>query len=127
MKGAWKAFPEVPRKIRSTHYLSSSQMKREAFLAQTDTLVHGASMLPMKHKSAPKEKCPKCLSLRGPLGDTPPIRNKTLMGPCKAPEGTNTKVTLAKGHFCAYPMLSQPAFRRRFLCTKPKDNQFRKM
>ena len=26
------------------------------------------------------------------------------MGPWKAPEGTNTKVTSAKGHFCAYPM-----------------------
>ena len=25
------------------------------------------------------------------------------MGPCEAPEGTNTKVTSAKGHFCAYP------------------------
>ena len=25
------------------------------------------------------------------------------MGPGKAPEGTNTKVTSAKGHFCAYP------------------------
>ena len=25
------------------------------------------------------------------------------MGPCKAPKGTNTKVTSAEGHFCAYP------------------------
>ena len=25
------------------------------------------------------------------------------MGPCEAPKGTNTKVTSAKGHFCAYP------------------------
>ena len=46
--------------------------------------------LSMKHRSAPKEKCPRCLSLRGRLGDTPPIRNKTFTGPCKAPEGTNT-------------------------------------
>ena len=44
-----------------------------------------------------------CLSLWGPLGDTPPIRNKTLMGPCEAPKGTNTKVTSAKGPFGAYP------------------------
>ena len=29
--------------------------------------------------------------------------NKTLLGACKAPKGTNTKVTSAKGHFCAYP------------------------
>ena len=25
------------------------------------------------------------------------------LGPCKNPKGTNTKVTSAKGHFCAYP------------------------
>ena len=55
------------------------------------------------HRSAPMEKCPECLSLRGPLGDTPPIRNTTLMGPCKDPKGPNTKVSSAKGHFCAYP------------------------
>ena len=35
----------------------------------------------MKHRGAPEEKCPQCLSLWGPLGDTPPIRNKTLLGP----------------------------------------------
>ena len=56
-----------------------------------------------QHRSAPKEQCPQCLSMRGPLGDTPPTRNQTVMGPWKAPEGTNTKVTSAKGHFCAYP------------------------
>ena len=40
----------------------------------------------------------------GPLGDTPPIkRNVFFLGPCKASKGTNTKVTSAKGHFCAYP------------------------
>ena len=66
----------------------------------------------MKHRSAPKEKCPSCLSRWGPLGDTQTIRNKMFIGPCKAPEGTNTKVTSAKGHFCAYPTtdaLRQPA------------------
>ena len=38
-------------------------------------------------------------------GDTPPIRNKLFSVPCKAPEGTNTQVASAKGHFCAYPTL----------------------
>ena len=41
----------------------------------------------------------------GTPGGHPPIRifrNKTLMDPCKDPEGTNTKVTSAKGHFCAF-------------------------
>ena len=57
----------------------------------------------MKHRSAPKEKCPQCLSLWGPLGDTPPIRNRIFLGPCTAPNGTNTKVTSAKGQFCAHP------------------------
>ena len=33
----------------------------------------------------------------GPLGDTPPSRDKLFMGPCKAPKGTDTKVTSAKG------------------------------
>ena len=60
-----------------------------------------------KHRSAPRERCPQCLSLWGPWG-TPlhleigcswaPV--KPQMGPCKAPKGTNTKVTSAKGHFC---------------------------
>ena len=57
----------------------------------------------MKHSSAPKQKCPWRLSLWGPLGHTPPFRNQLFMGPCKAPKGTDTKVTSAKGHFCAYP------------------------
>ena len=48
-----------------------------------------------------KERCPSCLSLWVPLGDTSPIRNKTLMCSYKDPKGTNTKVTSAKGHFCA--------------------------
>ena len=39
------------------------------------------------------------------LGGHPPIRNKVFMGPCKASKGTNTKVTSAKGHFCAYPII----------------------
>ena len=30
------------------------------------------------------------------------------MGPCKASKGTNTKVTSAKGHFCAYPIAFLP-------------------
>ena len=34
-----------------------------------------------EHRSAPQEKCPQCLSLWGPLGDTPPISNKTFLGP----------------------------------------------
>ena len=33
------------------------------------------------------------------LEDTPPIRNKTFLGPSEAPEGTDTKVTSAKGRF----------------------------
>ena len=66
-------------------------------------LVLGRGIRSMRHRSAPKEKCPWCLSLWGPLGDTPPIRNDLFMSPYQAPEGTNTKVTSAKGRFCAYP------------------------
>ena len=40
----------------------------------------------MKHRSVPKEKCPSCLSLWVPLGDTPSNRNKTL-APVKPPGG----------------------------------------
>ena len=58
---------------------------------------------PMKHRSAPKEKRPWRLSLWGPLGETPPIRNHIFLDPPEAPEGTNTRVTSAKGHFYAYP------------------------
>ena len=47
---------------------------------------------------------PSCLSLWGPLRDTPSNRQKLCMAPCKAPKGTNTKVASAKGHFWAYPM-----------------------
>ena len=57
----------------------------------------------MKHRNAPKEKCPKCLSLWGPLGDTPPLRNRLFLGPYTAPNWTNTKVTSAKAHFYAHP------------------------
>ena len=32
----------------------------------------------------PKEKCPSCLFLWGPLGDTPPIRSELFSVPCKA-------------------------------------------
>ena len=39
----------------------------------------------MKHRSVPKEKCPQCSSLWGSLGDTPPLRNRQSLGPCKAP------------------------------------------
>ena len=38
-----------------------------------------------------------------PRGAPLQLKNKTFMGPCEAHEGTNTKVTSAKGHFCAYP------------------------
>ena len=38
-----------------------------------------------------------------PLGDIPPSRNKLFLGPCEAPNGTNTQVTSAKGHVRAYP------------------------
>ena len=31
------------------------------------------------------------------------------MGPCRVPKGTNTKVTSAKGPFCAYPIAVGPA------------------
>ena len=57
----------------------------------------------MKHRSAPKEKGPQCLPLWGPLGDTPTLREQPILVPYKAPKGTNTEVTSAKGHFCAYP------------------------
>ena len=30
------------------------------------------------------------------------LPDETFMGPCEAPEGTNTKVASARGHFCAY-------------------------
>ena len=36
-----------------------------------------------------------------PWGTPPPIRNEMLLGPYKASKGTITKVTSAKGHFCA--------------------------
>ena len=57
----------------------------------------------MKHRSALQEKCPECLSRWGALGDTPQIRNEMFAGPYKDPKGTRTKVTSAKGPFCAYP------------------------
>ena len=38
-----------------------------------------------------------------PWDTPPPNRNQWFMGPCKAPLGTNTKVTSAKGQFCAHP------------------------
>ena len=63
------------------------------------------SSMSMKRRSAPKEKCPWYFSLLGPLGDTPSIRNTMFVGPCKVPKGTNTKVTSAKGPFCAYPTI----------------------
>ena len=62
--------------------------------------------LSTKHRRAPKEKWPLCLSPWGPLGDTPPVRNKLFLGSCKAPKGTNTKATSAKGHFCDYPTVA---------------------
>ena len=54
----------------------------------------------MKHRSVPKEKCPQCLSLRGPLGDTPPVRSKRFMSPCTAPRGTNTVIVIC--YKCIY-------------------------
>ena len=48
-----------------------------------------------KHRSAPKEKWPWCLSLGGPLGDTPSIRSDIFLGPYKDPWGTNAKVASA--------------------------------
>ena len=56
------------------------------------------------------------LSLWGPLGDTPSIRNKIFLGPYKAPKGTNTKATSAKGHFCAYPTWSGACIYMCVLC-----------
>ena len=69
----------------------------------------------------PKEKRSECLSLWGPLGDTPPIRNNMFLGPCEAPEVTNTKVTSAKAPFRAYPSGDQMRTRRmhRFLPFAP--------
>ena len=61
-----------------------------------------------KHRSAPEEKCPWCLSLWGRMGDTPPLRNILSPGPFQAPWRTNTKVTSAKGPFCAYPNRAPP-------------------
>ena len=53
-----------------------------------------------------------------PRGTTPPIRNKTLLGHCKAPEGTNTKVASAKGHLRAYPrvLVEDPSRRNMYIC-----------
>ena len=48
------------------------------------------SVLPLRRSGDP----------RGTLLRLPII--KTCMGSCEAPEGTNTKVTSAKGHLCAY-------------------------
>ena len=56
-----------------------------------------------RHRSAPEERCSWCLSLWGPLGDTHPVRNIILMGPCNDPSETNTKVTSAKGRLCTCP------------------------
>ena len=80
-----------------------------------DPTQHPRAPLPFsrKHRSAPKEKCTWCLSLWGLLGDTPPIRNRTFLGPKKAPEGTNTKVTSARGPFCAYPTFAARVFAAR--------------
>ena len=38
-----------------------------------------------------------------PWGDAPLSRSKAPQSPYEAPEGTDTKVTSAKGHFCARP------------------------
>ena len=39
----------------------------------------------------------------GPWGTPLQLDISLFMGSCKAPKRTNTKVTSAKGHFCAYP------------------------
>ena len=47
-----------------------------------------ALVLSTKHRSAPKERCPSCLSLWGPLGDAPPIRNNVMIpGILLSPQG----------------------------------------
>ena len=56
--------------------------------------------------------------LRGPLGDAPPLRNRTSLGPCKAPEGTNTKpphlALLAKQHVVSFiPVSVKKTFLRK--------------
>ena len=69
-------------------------------------LSHSANPLPIPQRGteAPLRRSALSASPCGdPRGNTPPIRNKPSMGPCKAPEGTKTKVTLAKGRFCAHP------------------------
>ena len=44
------------------------------------------------------------VSLRGPLGDTPSLRNRTFLDSDEAPKGTTTKVTSAnRSPPCAYP------------------------
>ena len=49
-----------------------------------------------------RRRCPWVFVPGGdPWGNTPPTGNKLFMGPCRTPEGTNTKVTSAEGHFCA--------------------------
>ena len=79
----------------TTTRVSYRLLHHTAWAAQLD-------IISTKHISAPREKCPLCVSPWGPLGDTPRVRNETFLGPYRAPEGTNTKVTSAKGYFCAY-------------------------
>ena len=47
-----------------------------------------------KHRSAPKEQSPECSSM---------LEASYSRAPIETPMGTNTKVTSAKGRFCASP------------------------
>ena len=66
-----------------------------------------------------------------PWGTSLPLETRQSWAPLKTPEGTNTKVTSAKGHFCAYPTKNPDAkttaFKERHACrnTSPKlkDNE----
>ena len=50
-----------------------------------------------------------CVSLWGPLGDTPPSRSKLFLGPSKALQGTNTKGHLGQRSLLCLPELHHSA------------------
>ena len=54
----------------------------DKWIGRSVWLIHG-----QWSTEVPLRRCPLCLSLWGPLGDTPPIRNNTLLGPYQAPRG----------------------------------------
>ena len=61
-------------------------------------------MLCVEARECPSGEVPLVFVPVGTPGGHPPMRNKRFLGPYKAPKGTDTKVTSAKGRFCAYPI-----------------------